>query len=138
MTLSAISSSRPRQSRTYGEPRWDPNAVRHYDVMSDGFHWSDEMPTGAIDACFRGGSWAFRYVLAYRASLIRGEPDQDFQPPWDQLLRECPDWPGFRPERNSPELWRELDRIYRRDCRLLERMMRKCEQKPPDETEARG
>jgi hypothetical protein len=108
--------------------RWDPNAVRHYDMMTGSFHWSDEMPDEALQACYLAESWAFRFILGYRASLVGSEPRPDYRPPWDQLLRECPDWPGFRPERNSSALWEELDQINKRQVRLLDRMVLDREQ----------
>jgi hypothetical protein len=73
------------------------------------------------------GSWAFRFLMGYRASLIRGIPREELRPPWDQLLRE---WPGFRPERHDPTLAAELDRECRQVdvcVRRIERRMRQSE-----------
>jgi hypothetical protein len=88
---------------------WNPQATSFYDGLSGGIIWSDEFSREAIDACMSIDNWAFRYVLAYRASLIRGEPREELRAPWDQLVRECPDWPGLRPERRAPELRERLD-----------------------------
>ena len=63
----------------------------------------------------------------YRASLIREAPREKLLAPWDQLLGECPDWPGFRPERRSPTLAAELDRERRKSCVSLRRWMREIE-----------
>jgi hypothetical protein len=109
------------------QARWETNALRSYEIMSGGFQWSDERLGEAARICMEHRSWAFRYVLGYRASLTRGAPREGLRAPWDQLLRECPDWPGFRAERVSPELAAELDREWRRVCvgfRRLERRAR--------------
>jgi hypothetical protein len=74
--------------------------------MSGGFVWEDEFPEEALDACKRAGSWAFRWVIGYRASLVMGKPRDELRPAWDQLARECPEWPGFRPDRQRAE-WKE-------------------------------
>jgi hypothetical protein len=110
------------------EARWDPDATHSFEIMSGGFQWSDERLGEAALACMACGSWAFRYVMGYRASLIRGVPREGLRPPWDQLLQECPNWPGFCPERVSPLLAAKLDRESRLACvgfRRFERELRK-------------
>lgn len=85
--------------------RWDPHSNRLYEGMSGGLVWDDEFPRDVI-----GGSLlAFRFVVGYRASLIRDKPRNELRIPWDQLERECPNWPGFRPERRATELRVELE-----------------------------
>ena len=90
------------------QARWDANAQRSYDAMSGGFGWSDEGLNDVALLCVEVGNWAFRYLMGYRASLIRGAPREELRAVWDQLRRECPGWPGFRPERSSPDLAVEL------------------------------
>jgi hypothetical protein len=107
--------------------RWDPNASYSYEIMSGGFAWSDERLAEAASICTEQGSWAFRVIMGYRTSLIRQIPREELRSPWDQLLRECPDWPGFRPERRAPSLAPALDREWRKTCvgfRRLERRLR--------------
>jgi len=89
--------------------RHDPNALRCYEGLSGSFRWLDEFPDGLTTACHDADSWAFRYLLAYRQSLIRGRPNESICRPWRQLLESCPSWPGFRPERNSSALLPELE-----------------------------
>ena len=87
--------------------------TRHirYEVMSGGFAWSDERLSQSATACMCMGAGRFAFLMGYRASLIRGSPREELRPPWDQLLRECPEWPGFRPDRrDSSALATELDR----------------------------
>lgn len=91
------------------QAHWDSAATRSYEMMSGGFKWSDEWPAGVSFLCMEEDSYAFRFVLGYRASLIQGRPRDDLRAPWDQLSRECPEWPGFRPERCSPTLKSELE-----------------------------
>ena len=93
-----------------------PDAERTYDVMSDGFWWSDERVRETIFACRRHGSWAFRFLMGYRGSLIRGTPEKGWMPVWEQVERACPNWPGFRPERTCRTLAKELHRAGREQC----------------------
>jgi hypothetical protein len=74
--------------------QWDPNAVKKYEALSGGFWWSDEIPAGALQACAQADSWAYRTLMAYRASLVAGQPREYLAGPWHQIERECPDWPG--------------------------------------------
>ncbi len=78
-------------------------------MMSGSFYWSDERLGDVVSICRQQGSWAFRFLMGYRASLIFGNPDDSLRPTWDQLLNECPNWPGFRPERSSQTLAATLD-----------------------------
>jgi hypothetical protein len=89
--------------------RWNPQAACSYEGMSGGLVWADEFPREAISACIQVDNWAFRFVWGYRASLIRGQPREELRTPWDQLAQECPQWPGFRPERRSAELRERLE-----------------------------
>ncbi len=111
------------------QARWDASASRRYEIMSGGFIWSDERLGEVAHLCVEQGNWAFRYVIGYRASLIRGAPREGLRAPWDQLLRECPDWPGFRPERSSPILARELDAESEQACRELDELDREIERR---------
>lgn len=89
--------------------QYNPDAMMKYDGMSDSLYWSDEFPDEATSACMAVKSWAYRFVLAYRASLIMSRPREELQPVWEQLAQECPEWPGFRPERRSIDLKPELE-----------------------------
>jgi hypothetical protein len=117
------------------EGRWDANATHSYEVMSGGFAWSDERLSQSATACMAHGSWAFRFLMGYRASLIRGSPRKELRPPWDQLLRECPEWPGFRPERRDPSLATELDRESRQVDVCVRRIERRMRQSAADAKE---
>lgn len=106
--------------------RFDPGAERGYDIMSGGFRWLDEFPDH--DRWWKlmreHDCWAFRFVLGYRASLVRGRERPELRKAWDQLRQHCPDWPGFRPERCSHDLQADLraaDRQSRRECIKLQR-----------------
>src|SRR4051794_40111078 len=89
--------------------RWDPQSTLHYEAMSGGLFWSDEFSREATYACIDAENYAYRYLIAYRASLINGEPREEIRAVWDQMLQECPDWPGFRPERSSMDLKEQLE-----------------------------
>ncbi len=89
-------------------------AERSYEAMSDSFWWSDELLREASLPCHLHKNWAFRYLMGYRGSVIRGEPDATLQLIWEQVERACPDWPGLHPERFSPTLAKELHRAGRK------------------------
>ncbi len=112
------------------EARWDANAQRSYEIMSGGFRWSDERLGNEVAClCIEQGNWTFRFVLGYRASLSRGAPRKELQAPWEQLKRECPEWPGFRPERSSLSLAVELDAEQRRVDLELDELDRRISQR---------
>ena len=111
--------------RILREARWSPDATRRYEIMSGGFHWSDERLLDVARICVESANWSFRYVMGYRASLIRTAPRNELREPWDQLRIECPNWPGFRTERCAPSLAQELDRESQRACDDLDELDRK-------------
>jgi hypothetical protein len=92
--------------------RCDANAHYWYDGMSNCPIWDDEFPLTALIECALRDNWAFRFVLLYRSSLILGKPREEIRASWDQLALECPQWPGFRPERRSTEFvrWLKVER----------------------------
>ena len=99
----------------------DPSATRHFEMMSGGFLWSDEKPAGYSDSA---ADYPLRHLLAYRASLVRGQPREELRSVWDAVLAACPQWPGFLPERCSPALAEELERAYKSSMRSLDRLDR--------------
>lgn len=106
--------------------RYDPNATFSFEIMSGGLRWSDERMEEVTSICMEQGSWAFRLLWGFRASLIRGAAREELRPPWDQLQKECPEWPGFRSERCSANLRGKLDSESRRASMDLERLDRAC------------
>lgn len=109
------------------EARWKPDAKREFELMSGGFVWSDEHLGDIALLCVELDNWAFREVIAYRASLIRSAPRTELREPWEQLRRECPDWPGFRPERCDPSLESAMDSENNQMIQQLEHMSDVCE-----------
>lgn len=101
----------------------DTDATRHFEMMSGGFYWSDEKPDGYSDAT---SDYAFRFLIGYRASLVRGAPRAELRFVWDAVLAACPQWPGFLSERCSPALADELERASKASMRSLERLDRAC------------
>jgi hypothetical protein len=90
--------------------------------MSGGFIWSDENFFEAFRESSIDAVGPFRCVIAYRASLVRGEPRSELQEPWDQLLAACPNWPGFRPERIDRSLEEKLDAECDNSLRQLDHL----------------
>jgi hypothetical protein len=117
------------------QARFDANASHQFEIMSGGFAWSDERLAEVAPICTPQDNWSFRILMGYRASLTRDAPREELRAPWDQLLRECPDWPGFRPERRSPTLAAELEREGRRSCVGLRRAMREFEKQKGENLE---
>jgi hypothetical protein len=115
---------------------FDPAAKRAYDMMSDSFWWSDEMMLEMASICLAKDNWAFRSLLAYRGTLIRGQPDDRLRPAWDQLLQACPHWPGFRRERYDAELLPALQRAGRRALISCERLDREYRRRQSEECES--
>lgn len=109
------------------EARWSPDADRAFELMSGGFVWSDERLNDVARICSELDNWAFRCVIAYRASLIRDEPRTEFLEPWNQLRAACPDWPGFRPDRTDHSLREALDAESKESIRQLDHMSEVCE-----------
>ena len=93
--------------------RYDPEAAPAYEGLSGGLVWSDEWSdelSQAVGTLTGDRRWLFRYVSAYRASLIRGTPDWRLSHPWEALQATHPDWPGFHPARRSGDLRGVLER----------------------------
>jgi len=82
------------------------DAVVHYDMMAGALWWSDERPD-----CFETeDNWCLRPVFRYRTSMILGAPEAPCLPYWEAARKHFPDWPGFAPERCSPDS--ELPALY--------------------------
>src|SRR5262245_42444626 len=94
--------------------------ARHfYEIMSGALMWEDEK--GKLP--FSELGW-FRAALAYRTSVILGEPRTEFEPIWAALKRVAPKWPGFRTERCTPrpELVAYIERQRKDSERLIDRL----------------
>jgi len=57
----------------------DPAANRHLELFAGGFYWSDEVSPSYSRRVPGRETLVFRYVIAYRASLIRANPDSALQ-----------------------------------------------------------
>lgn len=106
------------------QKRHDPQASRGFESLSTSFHWSDEGLPRAMRLCMKHESRATFYTMAFRTSLIKGEPIEEYRRNWDQLLGACPEWPGFRPERCSVDLLPAWRRECKRMCIGFERWIR--------------
>jgi hypothetical protein len=92
------------------EARHDRQACRGFVRTPGAFLWSDELLHRVRDICSERNSRADVYLLAFRASLILGQPIEEYRCVWDQVREACPEWPGFRPSRCSDELAEPLER----------------------------
>ena len=100
-------------------PGWWPRV--DYEIMSGALIWSDEQ-TGMTPVEV---TWALRYIVAYRTSLMLNKPRQELKPMWDLGLSLFPNWVGFRPERRQATP--KLLRIYRRGDVSLKKCLRDME-----------
>ncbi len=108
----------------------DPDAKRSPHIQAGGFVWSDENPDFRTEEKFPVPITRFMIALiSFRNTLMRGEPHEPFIPYWRAFQQCCPAWPGFRPERASPDLIPELDRELNAEFDRLERMLNICERK---------
>lgn len=108
------------------QARWDKDATRSLELLSLCFYWSDELFLESMEPCMRfdDENYSFKYLMMYRESLIRGQPNKKYRDVWDQVLEACPDWPGFREDRCSSGLRAALDSSIRKACASFERFLR--------------
>ena len=108
----------------------DPNARCQYELLSGGLVWSDEFTITILNELSGLGeepiAHIFRYLWAYRSSLIEKQERQEFRHIWTEMLTTFPDWPGFRSERSSPDLKERLIKEQKLMEKRIRRMERLC------------
>jgi hypothetical protein len=103
---------------------FDPAAKGRYENLSGGLIWGDEFPVSgtpeweAIDENFT--NFAYRYLVAYRASITLGKEREAFQGVWNQVMAFAPNWPGLRPERRGERAKKRLLAAKRQEAVCLE------------------
>lgn len=109
---------------------YDANARCQYELLSGGLAWSDEFTMTLLNELSRLGkgpiAFLFRYLWAYRTSLIEGQERQEFRHIWTEMQATFPDWPGFRPERSSPDLKERLIKEQKQMEKRIRRIERLC------------
>jgi hypothetical protein len=90
--------------------RFDPSARPGLELLSGSFIWNDECYLDFAPVCRDMGCLAYSEPVVFRSSLILGRPNEKCRRGWEELQRVCPEWPGFRPERQSESLRSELER----------------------------
>lgn len=83
---------------------YDPNASCKYELFSGGLYWSDEMTHDIVFSLIDDNNYLFRYLIAYRASLMTSSERKELHTIWETMQTLFPNWPGFRPERCSTKL----------------------------------
>jgi hypothetical protein len=96
LALSSIAPLMGRLARS-------PDAAFLYDKLSGGILWQDEFPDLRALRTMRNWS-VIRFLFRFRTTLILGEPDDELRPCWEKAQQLFPSWPGFDPQRRSPEL----------------------------------
>lgn len=119
MSPSLITPEFEKHAQRLNDLTFSETARRFYEMMSGALMWEDEKP----DLPFSEIGW-FRAALAYRSSVILGQPRPELESVWSALQRIAPEWPGFRPERctPSPELVDYLNEQGKRSARSLDRL----------------
>jgi hypothetical protein len=90
--------------------RFDPSATPSLELLSGAFIWSDERYLEFVAYCSHDGVLTYWEPVIYRSSLILGRPDAESRSGWKELRQACPNWPGFRAERSSESLRKDLER----------------------------
>ena len=90
--------------------RFDPSAGPSFELFSGSFIWDDENYMELALLCNEMKCRACIEAVAFRSSLILGRPNEEFRGSWEELKQVCPEWPGFRAERQSESLRAELER----------------------------
>ena len=116
--MSLITADFERYARTLDDVIFSETARPFYEAMSGGLMWGDEQS----EIPFSELGW-FRAALAYRTSVILGQPRNELESIWNALRRFAPNWPGFRAERcsPSPELVELVNKEKKSMARLLDR-----------------
>src|SRR5262245_17695802 len=104
---------------------FDPDCEPWAELWSGSCIWDDEISREWCWDCVQ----KTRYIFHVRYQITT---EESVDPPtlawWQQLEREFPTWPVFRPERRSPELAERFRRMVRhslkRTCLELERWER--------------
>ena len=91
------------------DARYDSAATYGLELLSGAFVWSDENYMEFVAACRDRGNNRYWEPVAYRSSLIRGQPREDYRRGWEELRRFVPQWPGFRAERCRESLRAALE-----------------------------
>jgi hypothetical protein len=95
--------------------RYDPDADYGFELLSGTFIWTDENYVEFTAACRANDNLEYWDPVAYRASVIRGAPNEAYRRGWEEVQRLCPDWPGLRPDRSSPTLREALEQALKED-----------------------
>ena len=108
-----------KYARRLNDVKFSTTARYTHELMSGALMWADEKP----DIPFSELGW-FRAALAYRSSVILGDPLPEYEPIWKELQRLAPKWPGFQPERCAPSP--EIVGYLKKKKKGFERYLDRC------------
>ena len=91
------------------DARFASAATCGLELLSGAFIWSDENYMAFVAACRVRGNSRYWEPVAYRSSLIRGQPREVYRSGWEELRRFVPQWPGCRAERCHESLRAALE-----------------------------
>lgn len=108
---------------------YDPATKCDYEILSGGLLWSDEFPKfGSPEWWVIADGYAYRFLLASRASLTLGEENAVFRHVWEQVMHYAPHWPGLREERWGEQARQRL----KREREHFEQYLRHLEDHPEE------
>lgn len=93
---------------------FDPTAEPRAELMSGSCMWADEIHSSWCIQCV----WKTREIFHLRYQITVGEevPSRSVAY-FCELEQQFPNWPLFRPERRSPEIADQVQRMVRRNTR---------------------
>jgi hypothetical protein len=99
----------PQPIEVLRKAQWRQGARPIFELLSGAPHWEDEKFEEFMMACIRTRCGRYQDPFLYRLFLITGDrnPYVDYErckASWEQLMVECPSWPGFRADRATPEI----------------------------------
>ncbi|QJW95945.1 hypothetical protein [Frigoriglobus tundricola] len=105
--------------------QYDQAARDSYELLSGGLMWPDERPqVGSPERGVVSLDCAYRFLIAYRASITLGEERSKFRSVWEQVVDETPNWPGLRHERRGAAARKRLLAAKRRIARCFDELER--------------
>ncbi len=95
----------------------EEDATVEYQIFSDAFVWSDEIPDEPI-----GDDLALKYLLRYRTSVLIGQPIAELESYWEAAKLAWRGWPGLSQERceYSAEFKKKYNDIQANEDKFLE------------------
>lgn len=116
----------PQLVREIRSLKYDSNATYKFEHTSGGLIWSDEINQPIMLMLLQSENYLYRFLLAYRASLISGSENTEIRPLWEKMSELFPDWPGFRKERCHERLKEVLYKNRNTSKKEIIQVLKQC------------